>query len=79
MRGENSKLYKGFVSGLPINLIDITDPYFSPTFVQIKRKKILNILTKIGLHFFSVWLVLKLSTNQGTIWQENQTAFLEYL
>ena len=39
MWGENSKLYKGFVSGLPINLIDITDPYFSPTFVQIQRKK----------------------------------------
>ena len=39
MWGENSKLYKGFVSGLPINLIDITVTIFQSYFCPNKAKK----------------------------------------
>ena len=41
MLGENSKLYKGFVSGLPINLIDITVTLFKSYFCLNQTKKIL--------------------------------------
>ena len=55
MWGENSKLYKGFVSGLPINLIDITVTIFQSYFCPNKTKKDLVLEIFLKSKQFSVF------------------------
>ena len=56
MWGENSKLYKGFVSGLPINLIDITVTLFQSYFCPHQTKKDLALDIFLKSKQFSVFL-----------------------